>query len=458
MIVVNILIGLVGLGFVVFIHELGHLVAAKLVGIDVEAFSLGWGKKLAGFTWRGTEYRISVFPVGGFCKMKGERSYAQALDENRSEIPHEPGSFFGAAPWRRIVALLAGPLANITFAVLILGAVWMVGFSTETYQNRIILASEYQSDASAEPSPADTAGLRTGDIILSLGNQEVRSYSDIQQIIAQNALTEMTAVVSRDNVNYQLSVNPALDTESGAGYLGVYPWVDPVVARVEEGSPAQLGGMLPGDRITAVSGITVDHTLDIGILLSTASFPVDVELIRDGQTLSLAISGPGETQSADEGIVLGVAFQTLEIASPDLNVFQALGKGAVESMRILVVSVRGLRLLFKGVEITSAVAGPVRISYYIGDIATSGFAIGFGAGVRALSNFLALLSVVLFFMNLLPIPVLDGGQIVLAGIEWIRGKSPHPRSVYRYQLFGGVMIFAILIVALFGDILFLAGR
>ena len=157
-------------------------------------------------------------------------------------------------------------------------------------------------------------------------------------------------------------------------------------------------------------------------------------------------------------MILGVAFQTLSVKSPDLNIFQAIGRGVSESVRILAVSVRGLRLLFRGVQITSAVAGPVRISYFIGDVATSGFALGFGAGVLALSNFLALLSVILFFMNLLPIPILDGGQIILATVEWVRGRSPRPKAVYRYQLVGSVVIVGILFVALFGDILFLAGR
>ncbi len=458
MIVANILIGLVGLGFVVFIHELGHLVAAKLVGIEVEAFSLGWGRKLIGVTWRGTEYRISIFPVGGYCKMKGERSYAQALDENRSEIPKESGSFFTAEPWKRIVALVAGPLANILLAVLILTVVWLVGFSTETYQNRIILASEYATGGIAEPNPADVAGLKTGDIILSMGSREVRGYTDIQQIVAQNALTEMAVVVSRNGVNYQLSLTPALQTDSGAGYIGVYPWVDTVVDKVEEGSPAAAGGIAAGDRIVSVSGTLVYHTLDIGTVLSTESLPLTVEVLRKGRTMQLVIPEPESSDGPEIGIVLGIAFETVLILSPDLNLFQAIRTGATESMKILAVSIRGLRLLFKGVEITSAVAGPIRISYLIGDVATSSFAIGFGAGVRAVSNFLALLSVILFFMNLLPIPVLDGGQIVLAGIEWIWGKSPHPKTVYRYQLVGSVVIFALLVVALFGDILFLAGR
>jgi regulator of sigma E protease len=110
------------------------------------------------------------------------------------------------------------------------------------------------------------------------------------------------------------------------------------------------------------------------------------------------------------------------------------------------------------VQLRSAVAGPVRISYYIGDVATSGFAIGFGTGLRSLFNFLALLSVVLFFMNLLPIPVLDGGQIVLSGFEWARGRALHPRTIQRYQTVGAVIVFALLFFAIFGDILFIAGR
>ncbi len=465
MIVVNILVGLVGLGMVIFVHELGHLIAAKLVGIDVEAFSLGWGRKLVGKTWKGTEYRISVFPVGGYCKMKGERSYTVALEENRTEIPREEGSFFAAAPWKRIVALLAGPAANILLAIVILSVVWYVGFTTESYENRIILASEHQEQAvqtdAAERNPADAAGLQTGDVIVRMDDQQVDSYADIQQIVAQNALTPLPIVVDRDGLQYQLTLTPALDAETGAGYIGVYPWVDPKVAQVQSGSPAEQAGIQPGDVIRSVAGTPVRNSMDIGVSLAEATFPFSVTVVRKNELIELSVpvsADDAQPEPAGASPVLGVAFETVQIPSPDLNILQAVGRGTVESVRILATSVRSLRLLFQGVRLTSAVAGPVRISYYIGNVATSGFAVGFGVGVRAVANFLALLSVVLFFMNLLPIPVLDGGQIILAGVEWIRGKSPHPKVVYRYQLIGGIVVFAILFFALFGDILFLAGR
>lgn len=456
MIVVNILIGLVGLGFVVFVHELGHMLAAKAVGIEVEAFSIGWGRKLVGYTWRGTEYRISVFPVGGYCKMKGERSYADALENNEEQIPHEPGSFFAAAPWRRITTLLAGPVANVLLAVLILSIVWWIGFSVETYENRIVLAADYGATSAqldgAGASPAEEAGLSTGDRITAIDGETVRSYSDLQQIVAQNALTELTFTVVRDGTMLQVPVTPELQTDSGAGYIGVYPWVEPVVGEVTADSAAQQAGFQAGDRVVSINGEDVPHVWEFRRLLSESEAEADVVVSRDGTRVRLAVEP--DLAALDEGM----NFQTVTMPTPDYNVFEAIGRGAAESVRILTVSVRSLRLLFQGVNLTDAVAGPVRISYFIGDVATSGFQIGFGAGLRSLFNFLALLSVVLFFMNLLPIPVLDGGQIVLAVIEWVRGRSPHPKTIYRYQLAGTVIVFGLLFFALFGDVLFLAGR
>ncbi|MFW5788380.1 MAG: site-2 protease family protein [Spirochaetota bacterium] len=456
MMIVNILIGLVGLGFVVFVHELGHMLAAKAVGIEVEAFSVGWGRKLVGHTWRGTEYRISAFPVGGYCKMKGERSYAEALENGEDRIPHESGGFFAASPWRRIVTLLAGPMANALLAVLILSIVWWIGFSIETYENRIVLADEYSANGPAADAqgrgPANAAGLQTGDRITAIDGEPVRSYNDLQQIVAQNALTELTFTVLRDGRTLEVQMTPELQTDTGAGYIGVYPWVEPVIAQVVAGSAAAKSGFQEGDRVVSINGDEVPHVWEFRRLLRESEGEADVVVSRGGTRMRFAVEP--DLQSLDQGL----SFETVTTPTPDYNVFEAVGRGAAETVRILTVSVRSLRLLFQGVNPTDAVAGPVRISYFIGDIATSGFQIGFGAGLRSLFNFLALLSVVLFFMNLLPVPVLDGGQIVLAVVEWVRGRSPHPKTIYRYQLAGTVIVFGLLFFALFSDVLFLAGR
>jgi regulator of sigma E protease len=456
MMIVKVLAGLALLGIVIFLHELGHLIAAKLVGIEVEAFSLGWGKKLVGFTWRGTEYRISVFPVGGFCKMKGERSYVKALDEDQNEIPREEGSFFAAKPWKRIVALLAGPVANMVFAILVLATVWYVGFTDPVDPSRIILASEYLPTTGT--NPADEAGLQTGDVILQIGDTEVRSWQEVSEQFAFNARRPLPVTVSRDGAQYTLTVTPALERETGRGYVGIYAWVEPVVDYVEPGSLADRAGIRPGDRIVSVGGAEVRHTVDISFALAGASFPLELAVSRDGQRVSLSVPAPEATANPEEGFALGVAFQKIQVSSPDLNPLQALGRGVSESFNILVRSVGSLRVLFQGVRITSAVAGPLRIGFILGDVATRGFSQGIGIGLRWVAETLALFSVVLFFMNLLPIPVLDGGQIILAGIEWVRGRGPRPKAVYRYQLIGSMVILGILVVAVLGDILFFAGR
>jgi regulator of sigma E protease len=121
--ILTILFGVLGFGIMVFVHELGHFLAAKRLGIQVEAFSLGWGPRLIGFTRKGTDYRLSVIPFGGYCKMKGEVPLGLGRQEEAAFSP-EPGSFLAAAPWKRIVVATSGPLANVLFAVLVLATIW----------------------------------------------------------------------------------------------------------------------------------------------------------------------------------------------------------------------------------------------------------------------------------------------------------------------------------------------
>ena len=119
----TVLIGLIGLSIVVIVHEFGHFVAARAMGVEVETFSIGWGPRLFGFKRHGTEWRISAFPIGGFCKMKGEEDFKAALEKKLPYIPTEKGSFYGSSPWKRILILVAGPLFNVVFAVLLFSIV-----------------------------------------------------------------------------------------------------------------------------------------------------------------------------------------------------------------------------------------------------------------------------------------------------------------------------------------------
>ena len=450
---VNIIIGLLGLGIVVFVHEAGHLLAAKAVGIDVETFSIGWGRRVAGFRHKGTEYQISVFPFGGFCKMKGEALLQRAWAEGTDRIPHEKGAFFSARPWQRILVAAAGPLVNLLFAIMVLTVIWGVGFTVQTFENRIVLAADYSEDA--RRMPAAEAGLQSGDRIVAIDSEETLSFRQIQERVARSAGRELTFTIERDGSRFERRITPALDRDTGAGLIGIYPWVDPVVAAVGDGSPADIAGLQPGDRIVAAAEMPIENSIHFMQIMQSTGRAVAVEVERNASAVHTQLI-PGSRE--DGSLYLGLTFRAVEMPSPSLSPVEAVARGTRETFATLGLTIRSIALLFQGVDLTQAVAGPIRITYFVGEVATAGLTSGVADGLRAFFNFLSLVSIALFFMNLLPIPVLDGGQIVLYAVEGLSRRPLHPRVVYRYQMIGTAIVLALIAFAFFSDILFLTGR
>ncbi|TVR67599.1 MAG: RIP metalloprotease RseP [Spirochaetaceae bacterium] len=450
---VNVLVGLIGLGLVVFVHELGHLVAAKATGITVEAFSVGWGRKIWSFTRGETEYRVSWLPLGGYCKMQGEHALLRAWQDRSATINVEKGDFYAARPWQRILVLLSGPGVNFIFAVIVLAAISMIGYSTFSFPNRIVVADDFFPDPEA---PARIAGLQSGDYVTEIDGREIASFRDLQMTVSQSAQRELTLTYRRDGVEESTRIVPALDQSTGAGRIGVFPWVSPVVAAVAPGSPGEIAGLQPGDRIRAVGELPVEHTVALEqAIRGSRRTTVTLQVERDGSVRETALV-PGENEEGH--LYLGIAYETMEIRSPDFGPLSGLAEGFRQSVRTLVLTVRGIGLLFAGVDLNQALMGPARITYLVGEVAAEGFRSGIGIGLLSFFNFLSLISITLFFMNLLPIPALDGGQIVLTFVEIISRRPLHPRLVYRYQVIGNVIILGLLFFAVFNDILFFARR
>ncbi|MDA3949952.1 MAG: RIP metalloprotease RseP [Spirochaeta sp.] len=447
---INVLIGLAGLGLVIFLHELGHLLAAKSVGISVEAFSVGWGKKIWATRYGETEYRVSLLPIGGYCKMQGEHALLRAWQTKSSRIDVEPGDFYAATPMQRIFVLLAGPLVNFFFAVLVLAVIAIAGYSIQTFPNRIVLAADY----GAENTVAEAAGLETGDRIVALAGETVETFRDIQTVIGQSAQEELSVTIDRDGETMQATLQPALDPSSGAGRIGVYPWIDPVIAEVTEDSAASLAGLRPGDQIVAVNGEPVENSIAVERAISNASGnALSLTLERNGSQREITVVPDYDENGQPR---LGIRYEMITRRTPSYGLFGGLAEGVRQAVETLQLTLRGIGLLFRGVDLNQALMGPVRITYMVGEVATLGLEGGIGRAFLSFFNFLSLISITLFFMNLLPIPVLDGGQIVLSAIELTTRKPLHPQFVYHYQMVGNVIILALMFFALFNDILFFA--
>jgi regulator of sigma E protease len=454
--ILTIVIGIVGLGLMVFVHELGHFVAAKMNGVDVEVFSLGWGTKLVGFTRGGTTYQISWFPVGGYCKMKGEASWRLAQESDLASVPKEKGSFPAAAPWRRIVISAFGPVFNVIFALLVFTAIWWVGFRVFSPDNRIVLATDYTLDSFASPPPATAAGLRTGDRVVGIDGAPVEKFQDIIERVSQSSNQRMVFTVERGGgETLRIPVTAMLDKSTGAGRIGIYSWVDPVIDSVVPGSPAALSGLRHGDRIREVDGRQIRHSIDFYQALAGRPSKVSVVYERGGtrETAPLVLfSDEKKAQGA------GIDFALFVYRSPRVGPLGAVARSAEETLTTVSLTIKGIGLLFQGVNLRSAVAGPLRITYYIGTAATSGFQMGIGQGVVSFFRFLSFLSVALFLMNLLPIPAMDGGQILLFLVEAARGRPVRPRIVGRIQFVGFSLLIILSLFITFSDILFFLGR
>jgi regulator of sigma E protease len=458
MLIVTIILGLVGLGVVVIVHELGHFAAARAMGVEVEAFSVGWGPRIAGFKRKGTEWCFSALPIGGYCRMKGEESFRKALEEKASEMPRESGSFYGASPWRRIVIALAGPAANVVFAFVVFVIVSTISYTVPTYSNKIVLLSEFDLGSPRLSSyPADRAGLQSGDRILAVDGKEVQDFSDLLQTITLSANKPVTLKIERGGSVQSKIVTPMLDKSTGAGLMGVTYWADPVVGEVSPGSAAQIAGIASGDKIVSIDGKEVRHAIEaLSILNSAKPESSDFVIERSGRAEEVKVILSWNAQGKSN---LGLGFKTeTHSVRAAASLGAALSAGFTDSWSTFDATMKGLGSLFQGVDLFKALSGPARITYMVGQSATEGIQRSASGGLAVPLEFLAFLSIGLFIMNLLPIPALDGGQIVMFVIEGLRRRGIRPLTIYRYQFIGATFILAIFVIATVGDLLFFAAK
>ena len=328
----------------------------------------------------------------------------------------------------------------------------MAGFSVSTYENRIALISDYSYFGSSDQTyPADAAGLKTGDRIVAIDSVPVTYYRDIQELIATRPDVPVVLKIERNGELFTKTLIPALNKDTGSGMIGVSAWVSPVVGHVEPGSAAAAAGIQPGDRILTLDNTPIYNHLDFLTALRNHPLRFGFTLDRNGTTISLRMV-PEYDENGHP--VIGLSFAGLVIDEKAANPIMALVKGTTETFSTLSLSVKSLTLLFHGINLNKAVSGPLRITYMVGQVASYGFSQGIKTGLISLFRFLSFLSVALFVMNLLPIPALDGGLILLNIFEILIRRRVSGKFYYRYQVLGFAFIITLLVLTTFSDIFY----
>lgn len=451
----TVLATIVVLGVLIFVHELGHFWAAKAVGVEVQRFSIGLGPKVFGFKWGETEYAFSAIPLGGYVKMGGmEDEVLEKLEGGTSKEPRVPGprDFDGKPIWARTLVISAGVIMNMVFAFVVYTAVAGIWGIPNIASTR--LGSTYE--ALVPQGSEGILQIPVGAELVRVGETEVQNWTDVQMGLF-NAVPGPLTVSFRNPVGQVEVVIP--EEEEARRYLASAPlhWVDPGVGSVESGSPAAKGGIEAGDEILYVDGVAVVTWYDfLDAIKPKPGARVEIRLSREGRELTRAVTLNAQEEedpiTGEEKTVgqIGIFRLPDEYAYTPVEPSQAVVAGYRDT-----VGVTGMILGFLRNLVTGGVS-----PRSVGSIVTIGEASGQAAarGMASFLGFMALFSVNLAILNLLPIPVLDGGHLVFLAIEAIRGGNPLSiEQRLRWSQVGFVLLLGIMVWALSNDFLRMFG-
>jgi regulator of sigma E protease len=443
----NLISFIVALGILVTIHEYGHFWVARKLGVKVLTFSVGFGKPLLQKIGKdGVRYVIAAIPLGGYVKMLDERESSQPIAEE-----DKPYSFNRKSVWARMAIVLAGPVANFILAIVLYWCMFMLGI--KGFVPEI-----------AEPpkqSIAANAGLQAGDKIVAVDGQPVSVMNQLTKNIARRMgevgsielLVERSGIIP--NTSYSLdiskwSVDP--DKPQLLHSLGLFHQLEKIGTVLGEVSPdgaAAKAGLLVGDRISRIDSqlMTTWHEMR-EIIASQPNQAISMEVEREGELISFSVViGSAEREGKEYGVI-GVTNSLPDsarfVVTREAGLIESFGLALDETVRMVTLSARLFVKLLSGEISTKSLSGPVSIAQGAGSSAS--------IGLVYFISFLAMISVNLGFINLLPVPMLDGGHLLYYVVEAVRGK-PLSEKVQEYGLQVGMMlVFALMALAIFNDI------
>ncbi len=435
----------------IFFHELGHYLLARWCGVKVERFSIGFGRPLVKWTVGAdrTEWVLAAIPLGGYVKMLDERE--APVDD---ALLHR--AFNRQPVWRRFVIILAGPLANLLLALLLFWGLSVAG--TEELRPQVALLDNN--------SIAARAGIHNGDTVLEADGVAVRSWSDLDWVLFRNAVKKRETVLRVQTLDgaetfHHLNFSGVTADENLRGIIGLRPWpiAAAVAGEVRAGSAAARAGIQPGDVFTSLDGERVaSWDMLTGVIRQRAGVPVGIEVLRDGRALAFTLIPDDVEDEHNPGKRIGQ--MGVQLAGTEVERFKAqraealivvrygvaegVLRAAVKTWEMSAFAFETIVLMLTGELSWKNLAGPVTIADYAGQTAKM--------GLSYFLKFVALISISIGILNLLPIPVLDGGHLLYYTIEIIKGSPVSEHMMEIGQRIGLAALFMLMALAFYNDI------
>jgi regulator of sigma E protease len=415
------------LGVLVFVHELGHFMAAKRLGVHVLTFSVGFGPKILRYTRGGTEYCVSILPLGGYVKMAGDNP-----NDTRTGDPNE---FLSRTKWERFQILVAGPLMNIVLAVVVMAGVLAQGVEVPIYQDQ-----PPDIGAVVPGSPAESSGIEPGDRILAVDGSAVETWEDLFFAIGTRPEREVDVMFQRAGQNRSVTVRPTSETRFEIGNIGVLPDVDPVVDSVIEDTPAERAGIQAGDVVLAIDGERmVTRAQLIATISDSSGRELELTLLRGGREVILRAT---PQQDGDRRVLGFFITEPTKLFQPGpLEAVWLSVERNTEYTGLIFQTIGGL---VTGQTSMRQLQGPVGIAQLSGESAQAGW--------LSLFSLMAILSINLGILNLLPIPVLDGGHIAIMLLEGIAKRDFSMQVKEKMLLAGFVALMMLMVTVIYNDL------
>jgi len=423
---------IVVLGFMIFIHELGHFLAAKWFGIRVLVFSLGFGKRLLGFKRGETDYRLSALPFGGYVKMAG--------DDPSQVRPGDPGEFLGQPRWQRFIVVIMGPAMNVLLAFTLLAGLYRFHFQKPAYQEEPARVGDVEPD-----SPAARIGIQAGDLIVRLDGIRNPKWEDVEVKTLTTVDEALPVEIQRGGQTLTFNVAPQAKGPNRIGDAGWFPYVPGTIDAVEPGLPASQVGLKVGDQIMGIDGHRVYFWPRVAYLLQTGNGKeVELAVLRDGKEMNLRVK-PVLTEVRGEKLWrIGVAFRSSMVVR-QLPWGQALSSSVRDNLRNSLATFDVLGKILTRRMSTRSLSGPIGIAQLSGE--------AYRAGIPELLMFVCFISLQLGIFNLLPIPILDGGVILLLLVESVIRRDLSLEVKERFAQVGIVFLLLLAVFVMYNDIL-----